>query len=260
MFLRVKQSLLFSSGKKSLLINFIIRGLNLFSKFFLTLFLAKYSDSSFLGSYSIFITTITISIYFLGFEFYAYSQREYLSNQQEKLPSYLKNQVIVHFFSYLLLTPLICYFSYSFIPNGNLLFFIIIMLFEHFNQELYRLLVVLKKPTQANISYFFRSGIWIFSFIILSFFKSDLRTLEFIFLNWLIGEVICLIFSLYILRELNFLNVIKEKIEWGWIIKGLKVSLVFFISGFILKLIEYSERYFIKSIIGEKILGVYFSL
>ena len=235
-----------------------IRGLNLSSKFLLTLFLAKYFSTDFLGSYTIFLTTVTVGIYFIGFEYYAYSQREYLSVNISKFASFVRNQFVFHSIGYMFLIPFVIIFSKSFIPTEYMIYFIIILIFDHLNQEFYRLLVVLNKTVVATLNNFFRSGIWIFVFIYFSYFNTNLRTLNFIYLSWLIGEILCFIFSIYFFRGLGWRNATKEKINWLWIKNGFKVSSVFFVSGIVLKTIEYSERFFLQKIIDTKTVGVYF--
>lgn len=242
----------------SMVTNVIIRGLNLSSKFLFTLFLAKYFSADFLGSYTIFLTTVTVSIYFIGFEYYAYSQREYLSVDISNFASFVRNQFVFHSIGYMFLLPFVIIFSKSFIPTEYMIFFVIILILDHLNQEFYRLLVVLNKTVVATFNNFFRSGIWIFVFIYLCYFNTNLRTLNFIYLVWLIGELLCFVFSIYFFRGLGWRNARQEKINWHWIKNGIKVSSVFFVSGIVLKTIEYSERFFLQKIIDTKTVGVYF--
>ena len=244
---------------QGIFINVLIRGLNLFGKFFLSIYIAKYStNDSLLGSYTIFITTVTLGLYIVGLEFYAYSQREYLKNDSNQFASLVKNQIVFHIVSYCILLPIILFFSGSFVSKDVLLYFFIIFLLEHINQEIYRLLVVIKKPTIANLNYFLRSGVWIFFFIFITFFDKSKIHLPFILINWLIGQIMCLLFSIYFFKGMGWREAFKEKINWNWIGKGLAVCAIFFLSGIILKLIEYSERFFLQKMISEKSVGIYF--
>lgn len=242
-----------------ILTNIFIRGLNLITKFFLSVFLVKFSsDGALLGTYTIFSTTVILGIYFVGFEFYTYSQREYLKYQLNDLAPLIKRQFVFHLISYFFLIPIILFFASLVIPVNLLIFFSVIFIFEHINQELYRLLIVIKKPTIANINYFLRSGVWIISFAIVSFFHKERLNIQYILDNWLLGQITCFFFSLYFFKKMNWKYALKTKTDWGWIKKGVKISTTFFLSGIILKTIEYAERFFLQKIIDEKAVGVYF--
>lgn len=242
----------------TILANVFIRGLNLLSKFFLSIYLAKYFAPDFLGSYTIFFTTVTVGIYFLGFEFYAFSQREYLKKDISQFANFVKNQFVFHFIGYLILLPLVYLSSHKFISSKHLILFFIILILEHLNQEFYRLLVVIKKTVAASINIFFRSGFWIFFFIYISVLDKNFQNLTFLYWTWIIGQIICFFFSCYALKNFGWMKAFSKKIEWQWIMKGIKISSLFFLSGVMQKTMEYSERFYLQEIVGSKMVGIYF--
>lgn len=237
--------------------NFLLRGLTLVAKFGLTIFLAKYISSDVLGQYTVFLTTVTICIYILGFEFYTYSQREYKYNDISSLVAQLRDQSIFYILAYLVLVPIAILFGENYIKS-NLLLFALILILEHINQELYRLHVALNKPISATFNNFLRSGVWAILYVSLGLANPQLINLKFLYYLWLIGEILCLVFSIYVISYLNWGSIWQTKINWLWIRRGVSVSTVFFLSGITLKMIEYSERFFLKEIIGDAALGVYF--
>ncbi|MFX4789973.1 hypothetical protein ABTB87_22095 [Acinetobacter baumannii] len=68
--------------KKHLLsiFNLAVRGLNLASKFILIVFLAKFLTVAELGLYGLIAATINFAMYFIGLDFYVYSNRELLKS------------------------------------------------------------------------------------------------------------------------------------------------------------------------------------
>ncbi len=238
-------------------LNFVLRGFTLVAKFILTLFIAKQSTNQLLGEYTVFLTTVTICIYFLGFEFYSYSQREILKSELSDYTSLIKQQFVFHLISYSFLLPIL-YFGIVNIIDDFILYFYAILILEHLNQELYRLLVVVKKPLQATINNFIRAGLWVIIFILYFFVVNADLTLQGLFTFWLFGQLFSLLYSWFQFKEflLGFFN--WREIRWNWILNGLKISFVFFVSGMIQKIVEYSERYFLKEISGEEAVGIYF--
>jgi O-antigen/teichoic acid export membrane protein len=239
-------------------INFILRGLTLIAKFCLTLFIAKYGSTKLLGEYTVFLTTITISIYFLGFEFYTYSQREILKVDHSGYSQLIKNQLFFHALSYLILLPLSYLIIIQFVENRYILFFFIILILDHLNQELYRLLVVVKQPLHATVNNFFRAGMWVILIILVWYSFGSTLSLFSIISYWVIGELFCLTYSIKKFRKYLNGNYNFYSLQKSWITKGVKVSFVFFISGMIQKMVEYSERFFLQKLTNDETVGVYF--
>lgn len=242
---------------KSIGVNFIIRGLNMIAKFGLTIFLAEFMSSEKLGEYTIFLTTVTLSIYFLGYEFYTFAQREYNYTNKDVFVIQLRDQMVLYVGIYLVLFPILFLVVSNFI-NSHFYFLFSLIALEHINQELYRVLVAMGKPIHATSNNFFRSGVWVFIYILVVLYDHKFANLEHLYLFWILGELFCLFFSIFSLKSLSWTTTLKSKINFKWLWKGIKISTIFFGSGIALKFLEYSERFYIKSLLGNSEVGVYF--
>jgi hypothetical protein len=64
-------------------INISLRGLRLLSKFIFIFLLGKYAeDEFFLGEYGIIVTSISLIIYLVGFDYYVFNTREILKSKE----------------------------------------------------------------------------------------------------------------------------------------------------------------------------------
>ena len=197
------------------IINLILRGLTLGSKFLLSIYLVKFLSLEANGEYGIFVATVSLLTYILGMDFYSFNNREILQNNIADAGNKIKNQFILFFYIYLIVLPLLYFLGlFNFIGDEYLLLFYVILIFDHISTELYRLLVVFSKPIQANINLFLRTGIWILVLISAWHYNlNDLKNLESVFYFWMIGSVISVIYSIISLSTLKIKVPWKEKIN-----------------------------------------------
>ena len=240
------------------IINIVLRGLTLASKFLLILFLAKFSNTATLGLYGLIVVTINYLVYLIGLDFHTYSTREILSNTKESWPGIIKNQFFLYGVIYVVLFPLIyIIFFLNILPKNIAWLFYSILIAEHIAQEFNRLLIALNKILIASIVLFFRSGFWCFIAIGIINFKIAQDDLVTVLVSWLAGGVISIIIGLKSLSELNLLNIIQEKINWNWIKKGISTALIFMMGSLCLKAINTADRYLIDYLSGVKFVGIY---
>jgi len=242
------------------IINLILRGLTLGSKFLLSIYLVKFLSLEANGEYGIFVATISLLTYILGMDFYSFNNREILQNDIEDAGSKIKDQFILFFFIYLLVLPSLYFIGlFDFIGHQYLLLFYLILIFDHLSTELYRLLVVFSKPIQANINLFLRTGIWILVLISAWHYDfKDLKNLESVFYFWMVGSIISVIYSIFSLSNLSIKIPWNSKINNKWILKGLKIAMPFFIATLSYKIIQFADRYMVEYYLGTKQTGVYF--
>ena len=242
------------------IINLILRGLTLGSKFLLSIYLVKFLSLEANGEYGIFVATVSLLTYILGMDFYSFNNREILQNNIADAGNKIKNQFILFFYIYLIVLPLLYFLGlFNFIGDEYLLLFYVILIFDHISTELYRLLVVFSKPIQANINLFLRTGIWILVLISAWHYNlNDLKNLESVFYFWMIGSIISVIYSIISLSTLKIKVPWKEKTNNKWILKGLKIALPFFIATLSYKVIQFTDRYMVEYFLGTKQTGVYF--
>lgn len=241
------------------LLNLSLRVLSMLAKFLLIIYIGKYLSTDSLGEYGLFVTTITIAIYFLGMDFYTYNTREILAKEHNNRLSLIRDQFVFHILVYALVLPLLfIVFLFEVISYEYLFLFYAVLVLEHISQELYRLYVTLSKPIFANLLLFFRTALWVYILMLLWISElKDTQNLYFIYLSWMIGSFISIIIGILYLFKLYDKSVVKSRIDWLWIKNGLKVSIPFFIGTLAYKVIEFSDRYMIDYYMTKVDVGIY---
>ncbi|NAS10974.1 oligosaccharide flippase family protein [Poritiphilus flavus] len=234
--------------------NLILRVFTVVAKFLLSILIVKKLGIYEMGVFGIFQTTVTLLIYLLGFDFYTYNTREILKQQARGLNYYLVNQLFFHGLIYLLVLPAVIFvFLYNVVDFQYIWFFYGILVAEHLSQELYRILIVLKRSVIASAVLFVRSGLWILLLLLLWTFSDFGRTINSVLILWLIGAVISIFMALrYVPFKLNL-----KEIDTKWIRKGVMISTPFFISTIFYKIMEFSGRYFLDYFSTKEAVGIF---
>jgi O-antigen/teichoic acid export membrane protein len=238
--------------------NLVIRGITLGGKFIFIIFLAKNLTTEQLGEWGIFTTSVSLSLYLIGLDFYTYSTRSLLEVPLEQRKSMLRDQWLFYLIGYAILFPLLgLLFVTDLLSTKFIFFFYFILVLEHFAQESYRVFVVFKKPLEANFILFLRTGLWAYLFVVIWFMGFDaLTSLKAALLFWMGGGVMALLIAIYHFRKIPFEKG-WQPVNWKWIKSGLRVSMMFFIATIAFKLIELADRYFIDHFHSKNAVGIY---
>ncbi|TBL67774.1 polysaccharide biosynthesis C-terminal domain-containing protein [Paenibacillus thalictri] len=241
---------------KNSFFNLSLRGSTLLSKFLLMFVLAKYLEPGQLGIYGIFVSAIAFSLYIIGMDFYIFNTREILASPKENHLNLIKDQFILHFILYLFIFPLLLFlFYFHILPLKYLIWFYLILIVEHLSSEFSRIFVTLEYPIISSIVVFLRNGAWAL-FVIIYIYISTIKDLEIIFYSWFIGGFVSIVISIFILRKLLLIKVVK-KVDWKWLRKGCKNSLRFLISSISLASIEFVNRNVLKIAYSNELVGIY---
>ena len=208
-------------------INIFLRGTTVLLKFVLSVLVIKKLSIEEFGVFGLFQSTVIISTFILGFDFYNFTSREILKENAKSVSYYFINQLAFHLVVYVLIIPLTFFVFISGIIHSNYLWlFVLILISEHLSQELYRLLIILNKSVAATTLLFLRSGLWVF--FLYFFWNQNILTVNInsILLLWLLGAMSSTLLGFKFVN-LNTIN----KINFKWIIYGIKVSLPFFIEN-----------------------------
>ncbi|MFX0556026.1 oligosaccharide flippase family protein [Maribacter sp. CXY002] len=239
--------------KKDSILNLCLRGLTILCKFLLSILIVKKLSVNDLGVFGIFQTTITLVIYILGFDFYTYNARELIKNERGSINYYIGNQAVFHLLVYLIVLPLSFFlFLKNIINIEYVLYFYIILVFEHISQEIYRMLIAIKKSVIASLTLFLRSGLWVlmlFMFWELIYGKAEISL---VFSLWIVGVIISIIVGVVFLKFKP-----RFKVDLYWIGKGIKMSLPFLIATIFYKIIEFSGRYFLDFYWTKEEVGIF---
>lgn len=231
--------------------------MTLVSKFLLILFLAGFLEPKELGLYGLITVTIGYAIYPLGFDFYTYTTRELLKREQSEWGGLLKDQGVLHMMLYAVVLPLLCLvFAFELLPWYLAGWFFVLLVLEHMNQELMRLLIAISEQITASWVLFLRSGCWALVMTAWMFFDPTMRSLENVLAAWTLGSLLALALAIYRLQGMNLLGWSK-RINWLWIVKGLKMAVPFLLATLAIRAVLTIDRYWFEALQGLELLGAY---
>lgn len=237
--------------------NIAIRGLTLVSKFLLIFFLARFLEPAELGVYGLLVATVGYSLYLLGFDFYTYSTRELLKRKRQEWGGLLKAQGALILILYaIFLPPLSLIFINDLLPMSVFGWFFVLLILEHINQELGRLLIAVSEQLCASLVLFLRSGLWAVLVAGLMFYRPDMRNLDVVFAAWTLGGLAALVLGVLRVRSMG-LSGWRQQIDWVWIIKGLKVALALLVATLAIRGVFTLDRYWFQELAGLEVLGAY---
>ncbi|WP_271044163.1 lipopolysaccharide biosynthesis protein [Pseudomonas sp. VB3] len=238
-------------------VNVAIRGLTLVSKFLLIFFLARFLEPAELGLYGLLAATVGYSMYLLGFDFYTYSTRELLKCKRDEWGGILKAQGALTMMLYLFFLPFLgLLFVFDLLPMKVFTWFFVLLVLEHLNQEIGRLLVTVSEQVYASLALFLRSGLWAVLVAGLMFAEPEMRNLNVVFSAWALGGLLALGVGVLRIRRLK-LSGWRARVDWRWIIKGLKVALALLVATLAVRGVFTLDRYWFQELAGQDLLGAY---
>lgn len=245
---------MFKSGVYSL----ALRGVTLISRFPLVLIMARYLSPEEIGQFGIMTVSILISVSVLGFEFHNYNARELLAYGEHPQARLIRDQLAFHLLVYLTILPLgIFLFATDVLPWKFLGWFYALLVLEHLSQESSRLMIYLSRPLMSNVILFLRAGAWVYGVGAAFLLHNEARSLILVWGGWAAGVGSSLVVAAYSLRHLDWNSAWAEPVDWNWIRRGIRTSLLFFCSALSYRTMEYGDRYFIQFFWGNAMVGVY---
>lgn len=239
------------------LFNSAIQAANLGARFLFVFFLAKYLDPALVGYFGLFAATVSYALYFVGLDYYIYVAREIVKKKPEERGRLLKGQALLSAILYVLLMPITLIFLFNLnLPRRIIFWFFPILILEHFNQEMSRLLIVLSKPISSTVVLFFRQGAWSVAIAVAMMLNPDARNLDFIMGLWAVAGLIAASLSIWKLKELGITGW-KLPVDWDWIKKGVVLSLTFLIGTLTLRGLQIFDRYWLEKLAGIEVVGAY---
>jgi len=131
-----------------------------------------------------------------------------------------------------------------------------LVLTEHANQELMRMLIAIQKPVLATFVLFVRHGLWALLVALLFITKSEFRSLEIVLMAWSVSGLIAFLIAA---QQTKF--AIKYgwnlPVDWNWLRRGLRIALPMFVGTMSLNFISTIDRYWFESLVGSDALGAY---
>ncbi|AMQ87975.1 lipopolysaccharide biosynthesis protein [Marinobacter sp. LQ44] len=239
------------------LINVSLRGLTLAIKFFLIICLAVYLPPEEVGLYGLIAVTVSYSIYFVGFEFYAYSTRDLVGKPKSDWPRLISSQVLFFGIMYLLVLPILSLlFLFGHLPLELLAGFLVLIVLEHLSSELMRLLVASENPMLATIVIFIKQALWAVFYILAMWMFPAARNIETLLIFWVFGAALGIVFGVAPLLKLDWKNSVLSP-DWKWIRRGILIAIPLLVSSISARAIFTFDRYAFEALNGLALLGAY---
>lgn len=238
-------------------VNVCLRAATLGCKFLLIFVLARLLEPAEVGLYGLIVATIGYALYLLGFDFYTFTTREILRLPASAWGGLLKDQAALTLILYGIFLPLLCLvFSQGLLPWRIAGWFFVLLVLEHLTQEAGRLLIALSAQLAASLVLFLRAGAWALAVAALMWTDRDLRQLEVVFAAWTLGGLAALLVGLGRLRGMP-IGGWQRRVDWGWIVRGLKVAVPLLLATLSLRGLFTLDRYWQESLAGLDALGAY---
>ena len=235
----------------------MLRALTLLSKFFLIFSLAYFLKPEDLGLYGLVTVTVGYSIFFLGLDFYVYSNRKIWKLEPEERGRLVKSHIVLSSFCYFVFLPLSLFlFYFEILPWWILFWFFALLILEHISQEMNRLLVAQSRQLEASMVMFFRMGGWCLIVMLLMFINESLRSLDVILFGWFSGCLISIGLGAFFIKKIN-MGGWKSPVNWSWVKAGLLISVPMLLASLSLRGVFIVDRFWFKYIGGMELLGAY---
>ena len=232
-----------------------LRGGSIGARFLLSFLFIKHISLEFQGEYALLLTTVTLCMLIVGFDFYVFANR-FLIKNQSKVGFTLTNQLMFHLLTYAVLLTVFFILRLSGITHDYLMVTVLFLLvFEHLGMEFFRAFIALEKVLIANIILFIRTGTWPLILIYQLLFTELEVTLDTVINYWLIAGLLSVLLGFILIR--GTVKRSKFSFDKEWVLKGFKVGALFLVATMANKIVEFSDRYIIDAFLGAKSLGIY---
>jgi|GEM_PF-2783500 len=234
-----------------------IRMTSLVSKFVLTLFIARYMGFEDLGVYGLIVSATFVVPAVMGLGVMYMKTREAVTQDP---PDIVKN--LYYYARYILVVYCLFFigaglFGIQTDQVGFAIIIVAIILMEHLNNDLYNLLLNLSKPLTANILHFVRTTVWICSIIVISFFDTELQTIENVILFWFIGSLSAFLGFLFVTRHWPWSHIPKFPPLFLWVREEVKASKVAYTNSVVTAFNHYIGHFLVSIFLGLELTGVY---
>jgi len=239
------------------LLNIGLRAATLGSRFILIFFLARFLEPEAVGLYGLLAAAITAALYLVGLDFYTYSTREILRVDRSYWGELLRNHCALALLLYSIVLPLLLLvFTLDFLPWTLAPWFYALLILDHLNQELNRLLVAASRQLTASLILFLRQGLWCLVVISWMTWNPASRHLQDVLIAWCIGGGLALGIGLIAVRALG-MGGWRKPVDWTWIRRGIRVAVPLLIGSVALRGLFTLDRYWFADLNSLQVLGAY---
>ncbi len=238
-------------------LNILLRITTLGARFLFVLALAKFLDPAQVGLYGLFTASIGYTLYFVGLDFYTYVTREILRHPEGERGRILKAQAALSGCLYVIVLPVsLVLLIWTDMPALLIWWFTPILILEHFNQEVSRLLIALSRQITASIVLFLRQASWAIAAVVLMALEPESRSLATVLALWSAAGLAAALLGAWAVSRLD-MGRWRAAVDWRWVKQGIKVSLGFLAATIALRSVQTFDRYWLEAIGGLELVGAY---
>ena len=237
--------------------NIGLRTVTLLTRFLFVFFIAKYLNPELVGKYGLFTATTGLLVMAVGLDYYTFTTREILRLESSQQGNLLKGQAALSCVLYIVILPTIVVILYIVGWSADLLIWLApIVILEHLNQEVSRILIVLKNQLFASIILFIRQGSWAIALVGVLAVYEDSRHLNTVFAFWTFSGIMASGLGYWKLKQCDF-GGWDRPINWSWLRKGIGISIGFLIGTLAIRAIYTTDRYWLNALGGAEMLAAY---
>ena len=228
------------------------------ARFLLTVVLTKWVGLDAAGEYAIFLTSATLLGQLVGADYFTFSMREMAGRTPAESRAIVDTQYALFgrtFAIGALLAPIP--FVTGFIPWRFFAAFVAIAALEQIAQELYRVLVSMRRPVWANICYVLRSAAWVPVVAAAAALTERGRSLHFVYVSWLVGVALSVVVAAVLISRLAPGLLRRRPHDPALLREGLRAAAPFFLASVCVNVVEYADRYFLAAWVGAAEVGAY---
>lgn len=234
-----------------------IRAFSLISKFALTLFIARFMGFEELGLYGLIVSATFLVPSYTGLGIMHMKNRNAVTQKTfeivETIYCYIKFVAVIYAVLILLSTLIGFYLGELWLA----LAIIVVVLFEHINNDFYSLLLNRSRPFAANILHFMRTSVWMWSFMISAYFFPSLREIEVLLADWIIGGILALLGFIVVTKEWPWVNKSKKPSLLPWFKEEFKSSKTIYLNNIVDCSGQYMNHFLVTIFLGLELTGVY---
>jgi O-antigen/teichoic acid export membrane protein len=227
-------------------------------KFALAIFIAHYLDLSSLGLYGLAAGAIAIVPAVLTLGMNHLLMREAVDATPAELTNSLRHYWTFMILAYIILLALAGLFMILFGTSAFWILVLAVILFEHFNNDVFYLFSNLRHHLSANVNAFLRGAAWILFYVPFAMWDPGLRTLPHVFGSWLAGGVLSFLLFVCISWSWPWRVSFSLPFELTMVKTAIQRSYLFFVSDLSFIASQYIDRFLITYFLGLKIAGIYF--
>lgn len=237
--------------------NLILRGSTIGFRSILIFYIAKSLLPEDMAIYGLITVTLSYLVYILGLDFYTYYTREFIKSTPSVWGGYIKNIFIIFIFTYLLCALIIFYlYKIDVIQKDFLFYFILLLILEHLNQEINRIMIMNGDVFYSSIVNFIRYAVWAPIVIFMMHMDFIANSINNIIIYWVIFGFIALLVSIHRLLQYNIQGW-NIDINKKWIYMGLLISIPLLVGTLALRGVFTFDRFWLKAYFSIDYLAAY---